>query len=224
MLGFRTDRQSFELRLFKSIAQSIPGFSYVYSRARRIYDGLRLKGANVNEVFTNIFERDAWGGNFSVSGPGSDPDQTREIISELPILFRDLNISTLLDVPCGDFSWMSMVDLADIKYIGGDIVKELIQSNVDRHIRKDIQFQSLNLITDKLPKADLILCRDCLVHFSFKDIFACLHNICSSQAEYLLTTTFLNRRTNQNITTGQWRTLNFEISPFNFPEPLRLIN
>ena len=46
-----------------------------------------------------------------------------------PGLLRDYNITTVIDVPCGDFHWMSRVNLEGRKYIGGDIVKELIEDN-----------------------------------------------------------------------------------------------
>jgi hypothetical protein len=87
-----------------------------------------------------------------------------------------------------------------------------------------VHFYKRNLIIDKLQKVDLVLCRDCLVHLSFTDIFSALNNIIDSGATYLLTTTFTSRSENRNITTGQWRTLNLEIPPFSFPSPLKIIN
>jgi len=79
------------------------------------------------------------------------------------------------------------------------------------------------LIEDHLPSADLILCRDCLVHLSYDDIRNALKNICSSNIRYLLTTTFPNRE-NRDIETGQWRPLNLEAHPFFLPKPIAVIN
>jgi hypothetical protein len=81
----------------------------------------------------------------------------------------------------------------------------------------------LNLLTDKIPQVDLILCRDCLIHFSYADIFRALKNICDSKSEYLLTTTFTERKINRDITTGNGHLINLEIAPFNFPAPLKSI-
>ena len=81
----------------------------------------------------------------------------------------------------------------------------------------------LNLINDRLPKVDLIFCRDCLVHFSFADIILALENVCNSQSNYLLTTTFVDRKDNYDISTGGWHAVNFELSPFNFPKPILTI-
>ena len=80
------------------------------------------------------------------------------------------------------------------------------------------------MTNDFLPHCDLIFCRDCLVHFSFEEIFAAIRNFYDSGAEYLLTTTFPNRLSNYDIQTGDWRPLNFQLAPFNFPAPLRVIN
>jgi len=175
--------------------------------------------------FTDIYHGNRFGGKDSASGPGSDLIQTKVIIKELPILFGKFSISTILDIPCGDFHWMNSVDLDGIKYLGADIVNDLIQNNRKKYKRKNLAFQHLNIIHDSLSKVDLILCRDCLVHLSFKDIFIALTNICNSDSEYLLTTTFPFRKKNHNVLiTGDWRTLNLELPPFNFPPPLKLIN
>jgi hypothetical protein len=69
----------------------------------------------------------------------------------------------------------------------------------------------------------MILCRDCLVHFAFDDVFRALRNIAGSGAAYLVTTHFAGDRDNRDIVTGEWRPLNLERQPFHFPRPLRVI-
>jgi hypothetical protein len=208
----------------KEIAKKVPVIPYIYRTFHNYYSSYQLKSKTAEQVFTEVYRRNAWKGKGSVSGPGSDVHQTRIIINELPILFNDFNISTMLDIPCGDFHWMKDVDLSNIDYMGADIVNELIQKNAENYGRDGVSFQYLNLIKDKLPKKDLVFCRDCLVHFSFADIFLALNNICNSQSEYILLTTFTGRKDNYDIVTGMWRVLNLELPPFLFPEPLRIIN
>jgi 2-polyprenyl-3-methyl-5-hydroxy-6-metoxy-1,4-benzoquinol methylase len=212
------------MRTLKQIARKIPGFPFVYHILYNKYVAFQLKLKNTEDVFTDIYRRNKWGGKDSISGPGSDGHQTRVIARECLALFNEFNISTMLDIPCGDFHWMKSVDLKGINYTGADIVKDLIQRNRERYERDSIRFQSLNLIRDNLPKVDLVFCRDCLVHFSFEDICRALHNICESQSEFLLTTTFTDRKDNHDIVTGQWRVLNLEVAPFMLPKPLRTIN
>src|SRR5665648_506237 len=80
-----------------------------------------------------------------------------------------------------------------------------------------------NIVSDKLPKADLILIRDCWVHLSNSDIFLCINNLKHNNIKYLLTTSFTNRKSNNELD-DIWRPLNLELSPFNFPKPIELIN
>ncbi len=208
----------------REIAKKLPIIPFVYRALRNRYARYRSKSKSTEDVFTGIYRSNAFGGKDSVSGLGSDVHQTRIIASELPALFNACNISTMLDIPCGDFHWMKRVNLNGIDYLGADIVKELIQKNNAQYARAGIRFQYLNLIKDKLPKVDLVFCRDCLVHISFTEIFLALENVCHSQSEYLLTTTFTGRKDNHDIATGQWRVLNLELAPFAFPKPLKIIN
>lgn len=208
----------------REIAKKMPVIPFVYRALRNRYVRYQLKSKSTEDVFTEIHRNNAWGGKDSVSGSGSDVHQTKIISSKLPALFNDLNICTMLDIPCGDFNWMKSVDLNSIDYTGADVVKELIQKNRERYARDSVRFQYLNLINGKLPKVDLVFCRDCLVHFCFADIFLALEKVCNSQSEYFLTTTFTGRKDNRDIVTGQWRVLNLELAPFLLPKPLQIIN
>lgn len=178
----------------------------------------------IEQIFEDIFRNKSWKGRTSSSGRGSDPDQTQNIIKEVPILFKDMGISTILDIPCGDFNWIKNVDLGGTKYIGADIVKEIIKNNKSKYKAKNISFKKMNLIASKIPKVDLVLMRDGLVHLSYDDIFKSLKNIYSSKSKYLLTTTFTGRQDNNDIITGGWYPFNLQIAPFFFPKPIRIIN
>lgn len=207
----------------REIVRKILVIPFMYDVLRDQYRSYRLSLKNTEDVFTDIFKKNAWRGRDSVSGRGSDVDQTRIITREIPTLLNALNTSTMLDIPCGDFHWMNGVDLKNIDYTGADIVKELIEKNNTKYTRRGIRFECLNLIKDKLPQVDVIFCRDCLVHLSFADIGLALGNICDSQSEYLLTTTFVDRKDNRDILTGRWRPLNLELAPFLFPKPIKII-
>lgn len=117
---------------------------------------------------------------------------------------------------------MRTVNLGGISYLGADIVQKLIERN-QQYATDNITFQKLNLLEDPLPQVDLLFCRDCLVHFSYDDIFKALHNIYASGSEFLLTTTFPARPSNLPIATGQWRPLNLEQAPFCLPPPIKMI-
>jgi len=160
----------------------------------------------------------------SLSGPGSTLEETRVIRAQIPILLANLDVKVLLDIPCGDFHWMKEVELKMDRYIGADVLADLIRANKEKFERTNRTFLRLDLTVDDLPEADLVFCRDCLVHLSFADIFRAFANIKRSGATYLLTTTFPSVGENLDILTGEWRRLNLEMDPFNLPAPLRLLN
>jgi len=55
-----------------------------------------------------------------------------------------------------------------ILVLGSDVVKELIDENYRRYAGPAREFVCLAIARDQLPPADLILCRDCLVHLPFE--------------------------------------------------------
>jgi hypothetical protein len=178
----------------------------------------------MREKFTKIYHENHWSGVESRSGGGSDLQATVVIRPALSALFKRLQIKSLLDLPCGDFLWMKEVDLQGIDYTGGDIVPELIASNQAKYGAPGRKFIEIDITATVPPRADLILVRDCLVHFSYRDLRKALVNIKASGAEWLLTTTFPHRAENEDIVTGFWRPVNLQIPPFSLPPPLELIN
>lgn len=194
---------------------------------RKTLSKLKRRISLVNEkpqaIFSDIFEHNFWGDSETVSGDGSRLDRTDKVRAALPVLIHDLGIRTFLDIPCGDYNWMKLVEM-EIDYIGADIVEPVILQNRSQYTGKNRKFVVLDLLADQLPEVDLIFCRDCLVHFSNKDIFTALKNFKLSGSRYLLTTTFTKRVENQRIVTGEWHPVNLSIAPFFLPEPSLLVD
>lgn len=203
------------------MAKKRAGLPFQVDFFRRLAENGQQK--SLTDTFQHIYQTNHWGGQKSVSGDGADLDQIAGIKEQLPALFRKLRIARLLDLPCGDFHWMQTLDL-DVDYIGGDIIPELISAHQANFGNDRRNFRLLDLTKDDLPSADLILCRDCLVHLSFEDIFRAIRNLSRNPVTYLLTTTFSECEQNKDIVTGDWRILNLEKPPFNFPPPLLLMN
>jgi hypothetical protein len=53
--------------------------------------------------------------------PNSSLEETATLRQELPRLLNAFQISTVLDLPCGDFNWIQQVPLKVDRYIGADI-------------------------------------------------------------------------------------------------------
>lgn len=183
-----------------------------------------LTGAQ--EVFTQIYTTNFWANEESVSGSGSTLQETAILRKILPILLQSLNIQTMLDAPCGDHNWIKHIDLTFLnKYIGVDVVQDIIANNKALYECKGKEFRHLDILEDELPYTDLILCRDCLVHFPHKFVWQALNQMKASGARYLLTTTYPDLTQNMDIQKiGWWRPLNLQKPPFNFPEPLIIIH
>lgn len=177
------------------------------------------------EIFTEYFKNNTWQGKESVSGPGSDYEQTKYLIPELQILINSLEIKTMLDAPCGDFNWMKRLDLSKVKYFGADIVEELIDKNNRRYKQKNISFSVIDIVKDKIPTVDLVMVRDCFVHLPNSDIMKALNNIKKSGSKYLLTTNFFwkNMPVNKDIKVGDWRRIDLTSAPFYFKHPEQII-
>ena len=130
----------------------------------------------------------------------------------------------MLDIPCGDFNWMKNIELNLLEYIGADIVKEIVRLNNEKYSNDKRRFVCLDIIKDNLPRADMVFCRDCLVHLSNDNVLKSIENIKRSNSKYLLTTTFTECEINEDIVTGDWRIINLLKEPLNFPNPILLIN
>lgn len=182
-----------------------------------------VSSGSLQERFARIYEQGFWGEPDSASGPGSTREQTEVLIRELPELLRRLGVRTLLDIPCGDFNWMQAAGLELERYIGADIVPALVTRNQEQHGRTGREFRCLDLTADELPPADLVFCRDALVHLSYADIRKALARIVASGSTWLMTTTFAAVSANRDINTGDWRPLNLELPPFGFPPPELLL-
>jgi len=175
------------------------------------------------QAFRHAYETRLWRGAESVSGTGSALPQTQRLRDSLPDLIRRWEVRSLLDLPCGDGHWMAKVPLEGVAYLGADLLPEVIREAKALESAANRQFTVLNLLQDELPPADLLLCRDCLVHFAFDDIWQALARIQRAGVRYLLTTTFPQESANLDIVTGDWRPLNLMAEPFAFPAPLELL-
>src|SRR5690349_11851139 len=89
---------------------------------------LRVLGRrHLTATFSRIYEQNLWGDKESVSGTGSSITATVVVRSELPALLERLGVQSLLDAPCGDFTWMKEVVGGIGRYTGVDIVPRLIE-------------------------------------------------------------------------------------------------
>lgn len=179
------------------------------------------KGAvKMREYYTNR-------SGVSPCGQGSNLENTEEIRHFIVQVISTYKIKSINDAPCGDYSWMSKVCLDGIEYRGFDIDSELIQSNKIEY--KDVTFVEFNIADEVLPKADMIICRDCLFHLRTKTVIKALDNFKSSGATYLMSTTH-EQVENVDITPKHYgddygfRKINLSVEPYNLGAPLAYVS
>lgn len=186
-----------------------------------------LDGLSEKKRFKLIYKSGYWKPFFgeSYSGAGSSEEATINIRSELPIFFEKHKIKSILDIPCGDFYWMSKVNLNGLRYIGAEIVEDLVLKNQNDFSSENLSFIVCDLIKDHLPKADVVFVRDCLVHLEDNQIQSALSNIIDSGSKFLATTTYPDTNENiQPVNKDRWRSLNLTCPPFSLPKPLILLD
>lgn len=174
--------------------------------------------------FIEIYRKNGFGNTESASGSGSTLLQTRVLRRLLPQLLHEYDIVSLLDAPCGDFHWMRHVNLEGIKYVGADIVPQIVERNKRLYETEMRNFILADISHNRLPVADCMLCRDCLAHLSYADIRRVLKNLRTSSITWLLTTTYPDVAQNVDLNGGVWRPLNLCEPPFDFSEPVTLLD
>ena len=215
MLGYLRDRfQERKSPLFKdSLLKLVNFLAY-----------LRFRGKSTEEIFATIYHQNTWLSAESKSGIGSSLVYSESIRAALPHLLKEFNVRVFFDAPCGDLNWMREMDFGSIDYVGGDIVEELIKENERRYGSERKRFITIDIVEGRLPDADMMFCRDCLVHLSNKQVLKFFENLRRSRIRYLATTSFPEHAKNIDIQSGGWRPLNLERPPFNLPRPRKVIS
>ena len=197
----------------------------VLAHQRFVAEKKSFAGLDLAQRFRRIHDTNLWGAPASLSGLGSEIDATAALRAELPRLLEKLDVASLLDAPCGDAGWINRANLG-VRYAGVDIVPSLIERLPARAAAGEIkgEYHLADITRDPLPGCDAILCRDALVHLSFANIERAMANFRRSGAAWLIATTFPDWQTNADCEDGDWRALNFERAPFNWGQPVELIN
>lgn len=174
----------------------------------------------LSDTFTSIYKQNLWGDSESVSGAGSTLEYTENLRKDLPKLIKKFKIKSILDAPCGDFNWMKEVlPELDVKYIGSDIVKSLIDKLNETYGQDNLNFSVLDITHDGLPSADLMICRDCLFHLHPDSVRQFFINFANSDIEYLLTTTHINKDNEfsnvRKMRSGDFKRIDLFSHPYN---------
>ena len=185
-----------------------------------------LHNVELESRFTRVYATNLWEDPETISGPGSrlDSDPVIEALNALELICLKYGIKSINDIPCGDLNWISkfLNEYPSIQYTGFDIVKPLVDRN--RQVFPSIDCRMLDITFQIPPKADLILCKDLIIHLNDDDIRRTLTNIKKSGSTYLLASNNFGMpngdlRENQHGDSA-CRYVDILTEPFNYPPPM----
>ncbi|MDA1246240.1 MAG: class I SAM-dependent methyltransferase [Cyanobacteria bacterium] len=180
------------------------------------------------DIFDKIYENSYWGNG---SGGGSSPEATQPYKIFLEGFIRQHNIKSIIDLGCGDWQFSQFLDFGSATYIGIDASNNVIAKNKKSFARPGVSFTNLPKNINELPSADLLVCKDVLMHLSTKEVKDILSIL--PRFKYALITNdipcvsifgriLLKLRSlfapvvNKEIKTGDYRPLDPTKYPFNF--------
>ena len=160
------------------------------------------------DAMQQVYDMHLWGGkDFDFySGDGSHNIKIVEpyLHSVSTFLKSHNNSLTVCDFGCGDFNIGKQLINYTKKYIGIDIVENLIERNRTLFKAENLEFHCLNIVEDELPKADCVILRQVLQHLSNIEIQKIIKKL--SHYKYLILTEHLpvgNFTPNIDIISGQ---------------------
>lgn len=122
----------------------------------------------------------------TVCGWGSSEQHTRLIRKRFVEILNIYQVESLNDAGCGDLAWMSMIDLKGVDYVGYDVHERANWAELrQRGYRLDV----LDITSNDLRPADMLICRDVFIHLPNDMILPSLERLRRSAA-LLLTTSY----------------------------------
>ena len=187
------------------------------------------------KIFTSIYKSNHWVQNsgglpekyVSLSGHGSNVNTTqyKNLNANFKSMLEKYNIFSIIDMPCGDFLWIKNTIIEKkIRYLGIDIVDELIAKNNSDYKNNHIEFFAKDIVDFKTEKKyDLVLIRDLFIHIKNSDILKIINNLKKMQIKYVALNHYEISQ-NKDVIVGKHRKVNIMSEPFNLPKPIFSFN
>jgi SAM-dependent methyltransferase len=167
-------------------------------------------------TFTSIYNKNFWSKG---SGPGSTPEYTSTYRESLIATLRRLNVTTILDVGCGDWQFSRLIDWTGFNYTGIDCVKFLIDNHNNMFGKANIKFVHHDILTQEWmlsspssPRIDAVILKDVIQHWPDADMKRILASL-RTQARWLLVTNCADQKDGHDIPLGGFRSLSHKMQP-----------
>lgn len=215
--GFYLDKISSKLDTIESQNQNLIREIALLKGEVALIKNVLLDQSNnkLTQVFNTIYETNAWGCG---SGSGSNENLCKGYVQFLQQFFTKYNIHSIVDIGCGDWQFSKNINFDGIDYKGYDVASFVVNRNLAKYKKPNIDFIHYNGDFSVLPKADLAICKDVLQHLPNHLIMEFIDNL--SKYKYALIANDINRMgENEDILLDvyAWRSLDLRLSPFNLP-------
>lgn len=183
-----------------------------------------METAEMKAAFTKIHKDNYWRGGTYRSGQGSDPEETVRLEQLIPGFLLGNGVRTVVDLGCGALGWQRRIVNAVDRYTGIDVVEDVVWGNLSLGV-DNTWFEVADITRVKIPKVDLVLCRDVMCHLEYVDALRLLDNVRESQSGMFMATTFVREgRYNPESWQGDkkafnWYPIVLTEKPFNLPKP-----
>jgi len=191
----------------------------------------REETMSAEEVFTDIYSNNRWGGSPGSFCSGSGSHEVSIVSPYVARVRQELDrlgaaSKSVVDLGCGDFSIGRQLAPVCGQYIGVDIVRPLIEYNLNTYGAPHVTFRHADMITDELPDGDICMVRQVLQHLSNTEILAVLPKLFKYQwciiTEHHPSTGRLTRPNTDKPHGGDIRVsrgsgVYLELPPFNVP-------
>lgn len=198
--------------------------------------------SSVASAFSDIYRSGTWGtspSSHTRSGSGSTIQGAFETIVNLEPKFRELNITSIADIPSGDCGWQFALPSINtaLAYFGGDITPHVAAENALRfHNHQNKVFAFWDLVECRVPQwstscdstphtFDLVMIRDVIQHMTMDNALKAVKSVVlDSGATYLAVTSYSlegcqDQRQVAIVTDGGFYRNNLHCPPWNLPEP-----
>lgn len=147
----------------------------IYHMIRVFFVNRKFKNLSNSEIFSIIYKEKIWNSESSKdfdSGWGShEKEIINPYISRVNMFLKSKDEQlVVVDLGCGDFNVGKNLVEHSKRYIGVDIVKELVERNKLLFNVDKLEFLNLDILKDELPSGDCIFIRQVLQHLSNNDI------------------------------------------------------
>lgn len=165
------------------------------------------------EVFTDIYQRKVWGDG---SGGGSG-EQALPYCQFITNYMINSGVYTVLDIGCGDLRVARNIDFGFAAYIGVEASTQF--RDVSQTPMRGVILDGFDVLTEDLPAADLVLCKEVLQHLSNEQVQTLLDRTAHYKRRLFTNSVFSmeGKTQNDDIETGDFRPVDLTLPPFNAP-------